>query len=82
MRRESLLGYLLIFAVVGLAACSSKPGTDSLHESFVNQLRANRFVKELERSGDDIRFTGPGANGVAVQPAGRVHLDGDRSGQY
>jgi hypothetical protein len=55
-------------------ACSGKPGADSLRESFVNQLRANTFVRNYERTGDDLRFSGPGANGEdAVK--WRIHID-------
>jgi hypothetical protein len=73
MRRRALFGVLLL-AVTCFGACSTKPGTDSLHESFVNQLRANRFVKDLERTGDDIRFSGPGANGEEMAKW-HVHID-------
>ena len=65
----------VLFAITLLATgCSTKPGTDSLHESFVQQLQANKVVKEFNRQGDDMRFVAPGANGED-RASWRVHID-------
>ena len=72
-RQLSIFAFVLA-AVACFAACTSKPGPDSLRESFVNQLRANAAVKNYERSGDDLRFSGPGANGEETAKW-RIHID-------
>jgi hypothetical protein len=56
------------------AACNGKPGPDNLRESFVNQLRANTFVRDYQRSGEDLRFSAPGANGEDLVKW-RIHID-------
>jgi len=62
-----------LLAAAGTAACS-KPGADGLRESFAQQLASNRFIKDFQRTGDDLRFSGPGPDG-ADQAAWRVHMD-------
>ena len=55
------------------AACSSAPDTAGLQDSFAEQLAANKFVSEFQKSGDDLTFTGPGPeDGTAKW---RVHID-------
>jgi hypothetical protein len=63
---------LMMFAVLPLAACG-KPGVDSLRESFAQQVASNRFVRDFQRNGDELRFSGPdGAGGTAKW---RIHID-------
>mgnify|MGYP001401770353 FL=1 len=67
---------LQIAAVIALAAgCGDgKPGVDGLRESFAQQLAANRAVKDFQRSGEDLLFSGPGPEeGPTVK--WRVHID-------
>ena len=54
------------------AGCG-KPGVSDLRESFAQQLAANKFVKDFQKSGDDLQFTGPGADGTVIK--WRVHID-------
>jgi hypothetical protein len=61
-----------ILLTLTTAACS-KPGVNDLRDSFAQQLAANKFVKDFQRSGDDLRFTGPGADGTVIK--WRVHFD-------
>jgi len=54
----------IVAAIFAVAACgASKPGEDSLRESFAQQLSANKFIKDFQKSGEDLTFTGPGAEG-------------------
>jgi hypothetical protein len=58
----------LVWAAVTLALLSSAcgdgmPGADDLRDSFAAQLEANSFVSDVQRNGDDITFSGPGAGG-------------------
>lgn len=57
-----------IVVLVGALMCAAcgKPGVDDLRTSFVDQLKANRFVHDLQRTGDELRFSGPGAEGAAT----------------
>jgi len=73
-RPHSIRLFVLALAACLAAACSTKPNPDSLRESFANQLRANTFIRGYERSGDDLRFSGPGANGEEVAKW-RIHID-------
>jgi hypothetical protein len=56
------------------AACSTKPGPDSLRDSFASQLQTNKFVRDYQRTGDDLRFSAPGANGEDAAKW-RIHFD-------
>jgi hypothetical protein len=68
---------LVIAAVLATAAlnaaCSGAPGEQGLRDSFAQQLGANKFVKDFQRSGDDMTFVGPGPEGGTAK--WRVHLD-------
>ena len=75
MRAPAVLWIVVAAVIGGLSACSTKPGPESLHESFANQLQANKFVKDFVRNGDDMRFTAPGASGEDTA-RWRVHIDG------
>lgn len=60
--------------MVGLtmAACG-KPAVDSLRESFAQQVASNRFIRDFQRNGDDLTFSGPGAEGGVAR--WRIHID-------
>ena len=63
-------------AVIGLLAITAgcgKPSVNDLRDSFSQQLAANKFVTDFQRSGDDLQFTGPGADGTIIK--WRVHID-------
>ena len=70
--KSLLTAGLLAFAALG-AACSGAPGEQGLRDSFAQQLGANKFVKEFQRSGDDMTFIGPGPEGGTAK--WRVHID-------
>jgi hypothetical protein len=61
-----------IFLMVITAGCG-KPGVNDLRDSFAGQLAANKYVKDFQKSGDDLLFTGPGADGTVIK--WRVHID-------
>jgi hypothetical protein len=54
------------------AACG-KPTDRDLRESFAQQMAANKVVKDFQKNGDDLTFTGPGADGTVMK--WRVHID-------
>src|SRR5688572_1849659 len=62
----------LIVAALAATACGA-PGADTLRESFAAQLAANRFIRDFQKNGDDLSFTGPGAEGGVAR--WRVHID-------
>ena len=73
VRRGGVVSSLLL--VLFAAGCSSgEPDEAGLRDSFVAQLTANRFVKDVQRSGDELRFSAPGAEGEA-SASWRVHID-------
>jgi hypothetical protein len=69
-----MLRFAVLAATVSLAACSARPGESSLRDSFAAQLTANRWAKNVARTGDDLRFAGPGVEGKD-QSIWRVHID-------
>jgi hypothetical protein len=62
-----------ICAAVLLTACGSRPAESTLRESFAEQLAANRFIRDFQRLGDELQFTGPGAEGGVAK--WRVRVD-------
>jgi hypothetical protein len=67
-----LLRVALMLAALPLAACG-KPGVESLRESFSEQVASNQFVREFQRQGDELLFSGPdGAGGTAKW---RIRID-------
>ena len=62
LRLAHICAPLLILAT---AACSSAPGTDDLRDSFAQQLSANKFVSDFQRSGDTMTFKAPRPDGTA-----------------
>jgi hypothetical protein len=70
-KRYTLIAVLLALAAV-TAACG-RPSASSLRDSFAQQLAANRFIRDFQRNGDELTFTGPGAEGG--QAKWRIHID-------
>jgi hypothetical protein len=70
---KRMLQIMLVAAAIVAAACSGKPSEQSLRDSFAQQLAANKFVKDFQRSGDDMTFSAPGAEGGVSK--WRVHID-------
>ena len=70
---KSLVTFILLTAAALSAACSSAPPEQGLRDSFAQQLGGNKFVKEFQRSGDEITFVGPGPEGGTAK--WRVHID-------
>src|SRR5690242_6562095 len=71
MNKQNLRVAMATAMLIG-AGCG-KPGMDSLRDSFAQQLASNHFVKEFQRSGDDLTFSGPAVDGAATK--WRVHID-------
>ena len=71
--RRNFLGVVLILAALPIVACGREPGGAGLRDSFAQQVAANRFIRDFERNGDDLLFSGPdGAGGSAKW---RIHID-------
>lgn len=66
------LGLVLALACF-ITACSSTPPVDGLRDSFAQQLAANKFVSDFQRSGDNMTFKGPRPDGTPS--IWRVHID-------
>jgi len=62
-----------VIALLVLTAACGKPSVNDLRDSFSQQLAANKSVKDFQRSGDALQFTGPGADGTIIK--WRVHID-------
>src|SRR5262245_15524128 len=69
LRTRFIVASLLLILVT---ACG-KPSVNDLRDSFAQQLAANKYVKDFQRNGDDLQFTGPGADGTVIK--WRVHID-------
>jgi hypothetical protein len=67
------LAAALLAATALSAACSGAPAAQGLRDSFAQQLGGNKFVKEFQRSGDEMTFVGPGPEGGTAK--WRVHID-------
>lgn len=64
----------LVLALL-LGACGDgRPSAGDLRDSFVEQLIANQFVRDVERSGDEITFSAPAAAGGG-RGAWRIVID-------
>ena len=71
--RSTFLGIALTVAALPLAACGGQPGVTGLHDSFAQQVESNGFIRDFQRNGDDLLFSGPdGAGGTAKW---RIHID-------
>ena len=73
LRLKSLVTGVLLTVAALAAACSSAPPEQGLRDSFAQQLGANKFVKDFQRSGDEMTFVGPGPEGGTAK--WRVHID-------
>lgn len=71
-RLAGLVG-LLLSTAFGAACGGGAPSADGLKDSFAQQLAANKFVTDFNRNGDEVTFTGPGAEGGTAK--WRVKLD-------
>jgi hypothetical protein len=61
------------FIVALCTACTGAPPAEGLHDSFAQQLAANRFISGFQRSGDTMTFSAPQPDGTPG--AWRVHID-------
>ena len=71
MTRRFLLVPLIVAAVT-VAACG-KPSVDGLRDSFAEQVKANRFVKDFQRNGDELLFSA--SDGAGNPAKWRIHID-------
>jgi len=55
-----------------MTACG-KPGVDGLRESFAQQIASNPFIRDFQRNGEDLVFSGRGIEGGIAK--WRVHID-------
>jgi hypothetical protein len=69
---KALLAVAIV--VVTFTGCGDAgPSAASLRDSFAQQLSANKFVTDFQRSGDEMTFSGPTPEGGKA--AWRVHID-------
>jgi hypothetical protein len=73
MLRTRLIRTSLVIATLVIATGCGKPSENDLRDSFAQQLAANKSVKDFQRNGDEMQFTGPGADGTVIK--WRVHID-------
>lgn len=64
---------LILALVCFITACSSTPPADGLRDSFAQQLSANKFLSDFQRSGDNMTFKAPRPDGTPS--IWRVHID-------
>ena len=62
----------VVVAVLIMAACG-KTRVDGLRDSFAQQLTSNRFVSDVQQSGEDFVFSGPTVEGGVAK--WKVHID-------
>lgn len=63
-----------LIAAMLLPACGSGgPDEATLRDSFVAQLSANSFVRDVQRSGEEVMFSAPAAEGGTA--SWRVRMD-------
>jgi hypothetical protein len=73
MRSRRLLTLMVGIALaLGGMACGG-PDDAGLRDSFAAQLAANGFLEDVQRNGDEVTFTGAGADGGTAK--WRVHID-------
>jgi hypothetical protein len=60
---RSWLPVVLAAALLAAECGDGAPSADGLRDSFAAQLAAIPAVKDLKRNGDEITFSGPGAEG-------------------
>ena len=71
--RNRLIRAALVLALLPLACGDGRPSESDLRDSFAEQLTANAFVRDVQRNGDEITFSGPAAGGGAG--AWRVRIE-------
>jgi hypothetical protein len=65
----------LATAACSLLGCGADgPPSEGLRDSFLQQLAANRFIRDVQPAAEEVRFTGPGVDGKE-RSAWRVHVD-------
>jgi hypothetical protein len=52
-----------IALLAATAACGGAPDESSLRDSFAQQVASNKFIMDFQRDGDELTFSGPGADG-------------------
>src|SRR5262249_32443044 len=78
MLSTRLIRTLLVMSTLVIGIGCGKPSendlrNNDLRNSFAQQLAANKSVKDFQRDGDEMQFTGPGADGTVIK--WRVHID-------
>jgi hypothetical protein len=58
MMKTQLLRVFLLVAIVTWAGCGT-PGEEDLRESFAQQVASISFVRDFQRNGDELGFSGP-----------------------
>ena len=71
MRLLQLTAAVVLMAAT--TACGGGPDDSSLRDSFAQQLASNKFIMDFQRNGDELTFSGPGADGGTAK--WRVHID-------
>jgi hypothetical protein len=61
-----------IAAALAITACGT-PGVAGLRDSFAEQVKANRFVSDFQRNGDELLFSAP--DGAGRTAKWRIHID-------
>jgi hypothetical protein len=72
MTIRRVLRHVIVIAALTGAGCG-RPDVNGLRDSFAHQLSLNRAVKDLQRNGDDLVFSGPGIEGDLAK--WRIHID-------
>jgi hypothetical protein len=67
-----MLRSLAVVMALAAVACG-KPSDQSLRDSFAQQVSAIKFIKDFQRNGDDLTFSGPGAEGGVAK--WRIHIE-------
>jgi hypothetical protein len=71
MKTQLLEGSLLL-AILMLAGCGT-PGEEDLRESFAQQIATVSLVRDFQRNGDELTFSGP--YGAETDAKWRIHID-------
>ena len=82
MRSHLLRAPLILVLLV--SACGGGPNASDLRDSFAAQLAANRFVSNVQRDGDTIKFSALSAGGAwrIVIDSAKVEPNNDPSLPY
>jgi len=57
----------IILAAATAACGGGTPTESSLRDSFAQQVASNKFIKDFNRNGDELTFSGPGADGSTAK---------------